>query len=82
VPTGSITISDVTNGANIYGVASLTNGVGVSKNPTIPVGSYNLVATYGGDGGTRYNGAHSDSVPPRITPRVRVPRRKVAIRAT
>jgi len=66
VPTGSITISDVTNGANIYGVASLTNGVGVVKNPTIPVGSYNLVATYGGDGGGHYNGAHSNSVPLRI----------------
>lgn len=69
VPTGSITISDVTNGAKIYGVASLMNGVAVLKNSTIPVGSYNLVATYGGDGGIHYNGAHSDSVALRIVQR-------------
>jgi integrase len=30
VPTGSVTISDVTNGANIYGVAPLNSGVGES----------------------------------------------------
>lgn len=66
VPTGSVTISDVTNGAKIYGVASLKNGVGIAKNSTIAPGSYNLVATYGGDGGIRYNGAQSNSVPLRI----------------
>jgi hypothetical protein len=66
VPTGSIPISDITNGAKIYGVANLINGVGVAKNSTMPVGSYNLVATYGGDGGIHYNGAHSDSVALRI----------------
>lgn len=66
VPTGSVTISDVVDGAKIYGVAPLNNGVGVVKNPTIPIGSYNLVATYGGDGGSRYNGATSNSVPLRI----------------
>jgi hypothetical protein len=66
IPTGSITISDVTNGAKIYGVASLKKGVGIATNSTIPPGSYNLVATYGGDGGIHYSGAHSDSAPLRI----------------
>jgi hypothetical protein len=66
VATGSITISEATNGANIYGTAVLKNGVGVVRNSTIPVGSYNLVATYGGDGGIYYNGAQSSSVPLRV----------------
>jgi Bacterial Ig-like domain (group 3) len=66
VPTGSVTISDVTNGTKIYGIASLKKGVAVAKNSTIPPGSYNIVATYGGDGGSHYNGAQSDSVPLRI----------------
>lgn len=69
VPTGSSITIDVTNGAKIYGVASLNNGIGVVKNPTIPVGRYNLVATYGGDGGIHYNGAHSDSVALRVVER-------------
>jgi hypothetical protein len=68
VPTGSITISEVSNGSKIYGVASLKNGVAMTMNSTIPPGSYNMVATYGGDNGVRYNGAHSDSVPLRILP--------------
>jgi hypothetical protein len=66
VPTGSVTVSDVANGNAIYGVAPLNNGIGVVMNSTIPVGSYNLIATYGGDGGSRYNGATSNSVPLRI----------------
>jgi hypothetical protein len=66
VPTGSITISEAGNGAKNYGVAILNNGTGVVKNSTIPVGSYNLVATYGGDGGSHYNGAQSSSVPLRV----------------
>jgi hypothetical protein len=66
VPTGSITISDVTNGAKIYGVASLKKGVGIATNSTMAPGSYNLVATYGGDGGIHYTGAQSDSAPLRI----------------
>jgi large repetitive protein len=66
VPTGSITISDVNDGAKIYGLARLDNGVAVVKNSTIPVGSYNLVATYGGDGGSHYNGAQSNSAPLRV----------------
>jgi hypothetical protein len=66
VPTGSVTISDVTDGVKTYGVAPLNNGVVVIRNSTIPIGSYNLVATYGGDGGSRYNGATSNSVPVRI----------------
>ena len=66
MPTGSVTISDVNDGTKIYGVARLNNGVGVAMNSTIPVGSYNLIATYGGDGGSRYNGATSNSVPLRI----------------
>jgi hypothetical protein len=70
VPTGSVTISDVTNGAEIYGVASLKKGVAMATNSTIPPGSYNLVATYGGDGGINYNGAQSDRVPLRIVPNV------------
>jgi Bacterial Ig-like domain (group 3) len=45
VPTGSITISNARNGSETYGVAILNNGVGVVMNSTIPVGSYNLVAT-------------------------------------
>jgi hypothetical protein len=66
VPTGSITISDVTNGAKTYGVASLKKGVGIATNSTMAPGSYNLVATYGGDGGIHYTGAQSDSAPLRI----------------
>jgi len=63
VPTGTVTISDVANGDKVYGIARLNNGVGVVMNSTIPVGPYNLIATYGGDGGSRYNGATSNSVP-------------------
>jgi hypothetical protein len=63
MPTGSVTISDVANGDKVYGIARLNNGVGVVMNSTIPVGPYNLIATYGGDGGSRYNGATSNSVP-------------------
>lgn len=66
VPTGSITLSDVTNGLKIYGVAILKNGVGIIKNSTIEPGKYSLVATYGGDGGVHYNGAQSNSVALRI----------------
>jgi hypothetical protein len=66
VPTGTITISDVADGLKQYGVAPLNNGVAVIRNSTIPIGSYNLVATYGGDDGSRYNGATSNSVPVRI----------------
>ncbi len=66
VPTGTITISDLTNGAKVYGVASLKNGIATLKNSTLEPGSYNMVATYGGDGGAHYVGAQSKSVPLRI----------------
>jgi hypothetical protein len=62
VPTGSITISDSTNGDNRYGNAGLTNGVGTVQNSQIPPGVYTVVATYGGDGGKNYNGAQSNTV--------------------
>jgi hypothetical protein len=62
VPTGSITISDATNGANRYGVAILSNGVGVVTNSTMPPGSYSIVATYGGDDGKYYTGAVSKPI--------------------
>jgi len=66
VPTGSITLSDVTNESKIYGVASLKNGVGIIQNSTLQAGKYNTVATYGGDGGIHYNEAQSNSVALRI----------------
>jgi hypothetical protein len=61
-PTGTVTISDIKDGSKIYGAGTLRNGVATIRNSTIPIGSYNLVATYGGDGGQRYNGATSNSV--------------------
>ena len=79
VPTGSITLSDVTNGTKIYGVAILTSGVGIIKNSTFEPGKYNLVATYGGDGGVHYNGAHSNSVPLRIVNEPRPKHRRIAV---
>jgi len=66
VPTGTITISDVTKEAKVYGVASLKNGIATLRDSTLEPGSYNIVATYGGDGGAHYVGAHSDSVPLRV----------------
>ena len=67
-PTGSVTISEVSDGSKIYGVGSLNNGVAVIRNSNIPVKvtPYNLVATYGGDGGKHYTGATSNSVSLRI----------------
>ncbi len=62
-PTGSVTISDPTKGNQVYGIATLNNGVGSATNSTMPLGTYNLIATYGGDGGKNYNGAQSTSVP-------------------
>ncbi len=82
IPTGSITISDVTNGAKIYSTASLKKGVAVATNSTIPQGSYNMVATYGGDGGIHYNGAQSDSVPLRIVVGGSLPKPSIAVSAT
>jgi Bacterial Ig-like domain (group 3) len=61
VPTGSVTISDSANGDNRYGNANLNNGIGVVKNSAISAGTYNLVATYGGDN-KYYSGAQSNTV--------------------
>jgi hypothetical protein len=66
-PTGTVTISNPTpKGNQVYGIAVLDKGVGVATNSTIQVGTYNLVATYGGDGGKNYTGAQSTSVPLQI----------------
>lgn len=69
VPNGSITISDSTNADNRYGSAIVTkdpnsnDGLATVVNNGISVGSYHLVATYGGDNqGLYYNGAQSNSV--------------------
>jgi hypothetical protein len=68
-PDGSITISDSTHGFIQYGSAPITkdpnsnDGLATITNPAIPVGSYVLVATYGGDNqGKYYNGAQSNTV--------------------
>jgi hypothetical protein len=68
VPTGNITISDSTDGDNRYGNANLNNGIGVVKDSAISAGTYNLVATYGGDAGQYYSGAQSNTVSLTINP--------------
>jgi len=68
-PNGSITISDSTNANNRYGSAIITkdpnsnDGLATITNSGMAVGSYMLVATYGGDDqGKYYNGAPSNTV--------------------
>jgi Bacterial Ig-like domain (group 3) len=68
VPTGSVTVSDSTNGNNRYGSSSLVNGIGVVTNSQIPPGTYTVTATYGGDGGVSYLGAQSNAVTFTINP--------------
>ena len=73
-PTGSITISDSTNG-EIYGSAdnvkdpNSNDGLATITNSGIAAGSYTLVATYGGDNqGKYYNGARSNTVSLTVKP--------------
>jgi microsomal dipeptidase-like Zn-dependent dipeptidase len=68
-PDGSITISDSTHGFIQYGSAPImkdpnsNDGLATITNSTIPVGSYVLVGTYGGDNQAKYyNGAQSNTV--------------------
>jgi microsomal dipeptidase-like Zn-dependent dipeptidase len=68
-PNGSITISESTNGDIRFGSSPLSkdpnsnDGLATIKNSSIPVGSYTLVGTYGGDNdGKYYNGAQSNTV--------------------
>lgn len=61
MPTGSITISDSTNGRNSYGSSILdASGTGIVKYSAFLAGHYNLVATYGGDN-IHYDGAQSNT---------------------
>jgi hypothetical protein len=89
-PNGSITISDSTNGAIRYGSSLITkdphsnDGLATITNNRIAVGSYVLVATYGGDNEARYYvGAQSNTVSLQVKPKVgRTPEPRLAIRAT
>ena len=75
-PNGSISISDSTNGAIRYGSAPITkdpksnDGLATITNSGIAVGSYTLVAAYGGDNeGKFYNGAQSNTVSLAVKPK-------------
>ncbi len=60
-PQGSITISEYPPGSQqpiIYGIKTLTNGVGVVTTDNLTEGRHVIVATYGGEDGV-YNGAQS-----------------------
>lgn len=90
-PTGSITISDSTDGSVQYGSANITkdpnsnDGLATITNSGIAAGNYTLVATYGGDNeGKYYNGARSNTVSLTIKPSVGgpPPERSLAISAT
>ena len=89
-PDGSITISDSTNGAIRYGSAPITkdansnDGLAVITNSAIPLGSYVLVATYGGDNqGRYYNGAQSNTVSLQVQNKLgQSPQPSLAIHAT
>ena len=89
-PDGSITISDSTNGAIRYGSAPITKDPNSNDaratidNDAIPVGSYVLVATYGGDNqGKYYNGAQSNTVSLQVQNKLgQSPQPSLAINAT
>jgi hypothetical protein len=72
-PNGSITISD--RSGNSYGTVdnskapNSNDGLATITNSGIAVGSYTLVATYGGDGGNYYNGAQSNTVSLQVKPK-------------
>jgi hypothetical protein len=74
-PNGSITLSDSTNASNIYGSSNITkdpnsnDGLATIVTTGVPVGSYSLVATYGGDNqGLYYNGARSNTISLTVSP--------------